>query len=104
MGRMLQRRIRFARMEPYLWAPGVTLPAASQKLGEELRERAGMEARIEALEGQLEVFEHVYEMGSQRMGESRAAHETQIVEWIIIALLAGEALLMLVDVLLRHTR
>ena len=102
MHSVLHRRIRFARIEPYLWAPGRKLAAGSQKLGEELREKAAMEARIETVDGQLEVFEHVYEMGSQRMGESRAARDTQIVEWIIIALLAGEALLMLMDVFFKH--
>ena len=95
MGRVLQRRIRHARIEPHLCAPEVSLPASSQKLGEELREKARIEARLEAVDGQLEVFEHIYEMGGQRMGEYRAAHQEHILEWVIIVLLAAETLLML---------
>lgn len=95
MGRVLARRIRLARMEPLLYAPGVGLAAAGQKLGEELRERARVEARVETLDGQLEVFESVYEMSGQRMGEFRAAHQEQILEWVIVGLLALEVAVML---------
>ena len=81
--------------------PTPKLTTAAQKLGEELRERAGTEARAEIVDGQIEVFEHVYEMSSQRMGEYRAARQGHIMEWVIIVLLAAEALLMLAQTLLR---
>jgi uncharacterized Rmd1/YagE family protein len=71
------------------------LPAASQKLGEELRDKARTDARLENVDAQLEVFEGIYEMSGQRMGEYRAAHEEHVLEWIIIALLAAEMLLLL---------
>jgi hypothetical protein len=95
MGRVLERRIRLARIEPHLNEPDARLGAVGQKLGEELRGKAGVEARLEAVDGQLEVFEYVYELSGQRMGEFRAAHQEHVLEWVIIVLLAAEALLML---------
>jgi len=95
MNRVLKRRIHLARIEPHLYQPEAGLPATSQKLGEELREKARIEARLETVDGQLEVFEDIYEMSGQRMGEYRAAHQEHILEWVIIVLLAAELLLML---------
>jgi uncharacterized Rmd1/YagE family protein len=53
--------------------------------------------RLETADGQLEVFEGVYEMSGQRMGEYRAAREEHVLEWVIILLLAAELLLLLVQ-------
>jgi hypothetical protein len=97
--RTLQRRIRLARIEPLLFEPEPSLPPAGQKLGQQMREQARLEARLETLDGQLEVFEGIYEMSSQRLGEFRAAHQEHHLEWIIIVLLAAEALLMLAQTL-----
>jgi hypothetical protein len=94
MNRTLQRRIRLARIEPHLYDPEVSLPAASQKLGEELREKARADARLETVDSQLEVFEDIYEMSGQRMGEYRAAEVEKALEWIIIILIALEVLLL----------
>jgi hypothetical protein len=102
MARTLQRRERYARIEPHLYAPSSALAAAGQKLGEDLRERTRMEARAEAVDGQLEVFEHIYEMASQRLGEYRAARSGQIMEVIIIVLLSMETLLMLFQLLFKR--
>jgi hypothetical protein len=95
MSRALERRIRMARIEPHLYEPDARLPAASQKLGEELREKARIESRLETVDAQIEVFEDIYEMGGQRMGEFRASAEEHVLEWIIIVLLGGELLLLL---------
>jgi hypothetical protein len=95
MNQVLQRRIRLARIGPHLYEPEASLPAASQKLGEELREKARTEARLETVDAQIEVFEDIYEMSGQRMGEYRAARQEHVLEWIIIVLLAAEMLLML---------
>ena len=95
MNRTLQRRIRLARIEPHLYDPEAGLPAASQKLGEELRDKARMDARLETVDAQLEVFEGIYEMSGQRMGEFRAAQKEGMLEWLIIALLAAELVLLL---------
>jgi hypothetical protein len=99
MDRLLRRRMRHARIEPHLFAPDEDLPAAGHKLGEALRETMRAEARLETVDGQLEVFEHVYEMASQRLGEFRASHNEHVLEWVIIVLLAAETLLMLVATL-----
>jgi hypothetical protein len=101
MERAFLRRIRFARIEPHLGSPDASMPIATQKLGEELREKTAVETRAEAVDGQLEVFEHIYEMTSQRMGEYKAARQGHIMEWVIIVLLGAEALLMLLQTLLR---
>ena len=96
MNQTFARRIRFARIEPHLYEPEATLPAVSRKLGEELRDKARIETRLETVDGQLEVFEHMYEMSGQRMGEYRAAREEHVLEWVIIVLLAAELVLLLV--------
>jgi hypothetical protein len=98
MNRVLQRRIRLARIEPHLYEPGADLTAAGRKLGEELREKTRSEARLETVDGQLEVFEGIYEMSGQRMGEYRAARQEHVLEWIIIVLLAAEMLLLLAQI------
>lgn len=102
MGRILQHRICAARMEQHLYEATPAIAGTAQKLAEELRERARIEQRMEALDTQLEVAEGVYEMAAQRIGEFTAAHEGQRIEWIIIVLLGAEAILMLFDVLMKH--
>ncbi len=102
MSRTLQRRQSYARIEPHLHAAAATLPAAGQRLGQELRERTRTEARAEAVDGQLEVFEHIYEMASQRLGEYRAARSGHIMELIIIVLLGMETLLMLFQLVFKR--
>lgn len=102
MGRALGRRIRFARLEPHLLAPDASLRAAAQTLGSSLRDKTAVESRAEALDAQLEVFDHIYELASPRMGESRDAHEGQRIEWIIIWLLVAEVALSLFQLVVRH--
>ncbi|MDP9050725.1 MAG: hypothetical protein M3O31_08385 [Acidobacteriota bacterium] len=102
MNNAFGRRIRYARIEPHLYEPGATLSAAGQKLGAELREKARIESRLETIDAQLEVYEHIYELGSQRLGEYRAAREEHVLEWIIIVLLAAELLALLAQMLLKH--
>jgi hypothetical protein len=98
MNCVLQRRIRLARIEPHLYEPGADLTEVGRKLGEELREKARSESRLETVDGQLEVFEGIYEMSGQRMGEYRAARQEHVLEWIIIVLLAAEMLLLLAQI------
>lgn len=93
----LQRRIRHVRIEPHLYRPAPNLPPIARKLGEQLRESAKVEDSLETIDGQLEVFEHIYEMSSQRIGEFRAARQEHTLEWVIIILLATETLLLLAD-------
>lgn len=99
MDRAFGRRIRYARIEPHLYEPGAALSAAGQKLGAELREKARIESRLETVDAQLEVYEHIYEMSSQRLGEYRASREEHTLEWIIIVLLAAELLTLVAQML-----
>jgi hypothetical protein len=99
MNQAFGRRIRYARIEPHLYEPDAELSAAGQKLGAELRERARIESRLEAVDAQLEVYEHVYEMSGQRLGEYRASHEEHKLEWIIIVLLAAELFALLAQMM-----
>lgn len=96
------RRIRYARIEPHLYEADAALSAAGQKLGAELREKARIESRLEAVDAQLEVYEHIYEMSGQRLGEYRAAHEEHNLEWIIIVLLGAELLALLAQMVWKY--
>jgi len=99
VNRTFSQRIHLARIEPHLNQPADTLPAAAHKLGAELREKSQIEARFETVDGQLEVFEYIYELSSQRIGEYKAAREEHTLEWIIIVLLAVESLMILAQLL-----
>ena len=100
MEQTLERRMRHARIEPLLYLPGYQLSVAAQKLGEELREKTRIEARCESVDSQIEVFEHVYEMASQRLGEFRDARYGHKLEWIIILLLAAEMVWLIAEFLM----
>lgn len=95
----LDWRITLAQIEPHVEAPDPGLPPLAQKIGEVLRVACDAGDRLATLDGQLEVFEHVYEMTSQRIGEFREAQRSNALEWTIVILLAGEALLLLLDLL-----
>ncbi|HEX3926941.1 MAG TPA: hypothetical protein VHW65_03000 [Gemmatimonadales bacterium] len=96
-----ERRIRFSRLAPGTWQPSPAVTGAGRRLGEELRARAGIDDRAEALDNDLEVFEHLYEMASQRMGEFRASHGEARLEWVIIGLLVLETLALIVGMMWR---
>lgn len=92
-------RMTCARLLPHLHRPALLLPALANQLGERLRERLRVEDRIEYVSQQLEVYDRVYEMVSQRLSDLRQSGEEQTLEWIIILLLAAETLLLLVGLL-----
>ncbi len=100
MEQTLKRRMRHARIEPRLVHPGYQRSVAAQKLGEELREKTRIEARCESVDSQIEVFEHVYEMASQRIGEFRDARYGHKLEWIIILLLTAELVWLMAEFLI----
>lgn len=102
--RMLTVRMRHARIAPRLLRPGAYLATLANQLGERLREKARIEDRLETLAGQLEVFERIYEMSSQRFSDFRTSRQEQTLEWIIILLLAAEVLLLLIEVYLAAER
>ena len=102
--RILSVRMRHARLVPRLLRPGTHLSTQANQLGERLRERTRIEDRLEAVASQLEAFERVYEMASQRFAEFRITKHETTLEWAIIVLLATETLLLLIDVLLHLER
>lgn len=95
--RVLQLRMRHARIEPHLYGPPARFARMPAQLGEALRENARCDERTEIADGQIEVQEYVYEMASQRMGEFRHARQGFVMEAIIIALLATEVVLIIVE-------
>jgi hypothetical protein len=102
--RMLAARMKHARLAPRLQRPGAHLSSLANQLGERLREHARVEDRLEHLAGQLEVFDRVYELSSQRASEFRIARQEKTLEWVIIVLLAAETLLLFIEVLLTLDR
>jgi hypothetical protein len=102
--RMLNVRMRHARIGPHLHRPGSHLSSLAIQLGERLREKTRIEERFEALDYQLEAFEQVYEMASLRFSEFTASRRETTLEWVIIVLLAAEVLLLLTEVLLQLER
>jgi hypothetical protein len=102
--RMLNVRMRHARIGPHLHRPGSHLSSLAIQLGERLREKTRIEERFEALDCQLEAFEQVYEMTSLRFGEFTASRRETTLEWVIIVLLSAEVILLLTEVLLQLER
>jgi hypothetical protein len=99
---VLQLRMRHVRAEPLVARAPVRFGRLAAELGEELREQARFEQRLEVLDGQIEVQEYVYELASQRLGEYRHAREGFIIEVVIVALLAAEVVLLLLDLWFSH--
>lgn len=99
MEQTLRRRMRHVRIEPHLYRPASHLPAAARDLGERLREESCVEDRLEIVDGQIESYESIYEMSSQRISEFRAARQGFILETVIIVLLAAETVLTLAELI-----
>jgi len=92
--RTLDRRVRHARIEPWLLGARAALPGEAGGAVERLREKARVEARLEAVDGQLEVYEYIYELANQRMSEHRHFRTERALEIAIVVLLAAELALM----------
>ncbi len=99
MEQTLRRRMRLARITPHLHQPRAYLSPLANQLLDRLREKNHVEDRAEALAAQLEVFERIYEMTSQKIGDFTAARKERTLEWVIIVLLAAEVVLLLIDIL-----
>ena len=96
-GHVFDRRIRYVRIEPHLYSPAATLPALAQQLGEELREKARVEDRLESLDGKTEVFEYIYELAGQRISDYSHFRRGIFLELLIVVFLAFEVGLMAVE-------
>lgn len=89
------RRIRLSKLERSLIKTQAVLPRYARRLAARLRTKLDVESRNETLDGQIEVYEYVYEMANQRMGEYRNFRREYVLEILIVLLLAGELALMM---------
>jgi hypothetical protein len=92
----LSRRMRCARIEPGLLAPLLPASDGARKLGERLREQLEIEGRLETLDGQIEVYEDLYELANQRLSDYSHFFREMIVEVLIVVLLALEVGMMVI--------
>lgn len=96
-GRRVQRtflwREKVARIASAIAMPDERLGSTATRIARVLRRKYSLHRRLSALDEKVEVFEHVYEMASQRLGESRAAFNESRLEVVIIVLLAIEVVL-----------
>ena len=98
MSRMvLTRRIRLAKLERPLYRCQAPLPLPARKLAARLRAKFDVDDRAETLDGQIEVYEYIYEMANQRLGEYKNFRREYILEILIVVLLASEVVLMILD-------
>ena len=98
--RVVEWRIRAARLESRLLRPGPALTPAGRRAGETLREKAELEERLETLDGQLEVYEYIYEGVNQRLSDYVTARREYIVELAIVVLLAAETVFVVAELFL----
>jgi hypothetical protein len=97
--RVLTLRARLARLTSYVLTPHIHPPTLASQIGERIRERARMANRVDALDGQLEVFEHVYESCGERASDFMLARAGHTLEWVIIVLLLSQTILLAAELL-----
>jgi hypothetical protein len=86
-------RARLARIAPHVHCPHLHPPTLASQAAERLRERTQLLHRHEFLEGQIEVFEDVYDRCGQRASDYMLARSSNTLEWVLIILLAAQILL-----------
>jgi len=86
-------RARLAKIAPQVYCPHVHPPTLASQVCERLRERTRMEHRHEILDEQIEVFEEVYGMCSERVSDFILTRSGNTLEWVIIVLLLFQLLL-----------
>ncbi|MBL8898431.1 MAG: hypothetical protein JNM84_12415 [Planctomycetes bacterium] len=97
--RVLALRMRLSRLAPRALLPHVHPPTLASQLAERLRERARLPERLEHLREKLELQFHAVELASQRFSDYALARTGHTLEWVIIVLLAGQTILLLVELL-----
>lgn len=90
-------RTRFVRLVPLVNRPPVYPPTLASQISERLRERTRLADRLDFADGQLEVFERVYELCAERSSEFVLARKGHVLEWIIIVFLAFQTLLLVLE-------
>ncbi len=93
------RRIRLSKLERPLTKCQFPLAPSARKLAVRLRAAFDIHDRAETLDGQIEVYEYIYEMANQRMGEYGNFRKEYLLEILIIFLLAAELCVMIADFL-----
>jgi len=99
MTQTLTRRMRLTRIAPHLAQAQARLSPLANQLKDRLREKTCVEDRIEGVAAQLDVFERVYEMSSQRISDYKSSRQSHTLEWVIIVLLAAETLILFIELL-----
>ena len=96
---ILSLRARLARITPHVLHPHVHPPTLASQVGERIRERIRMTQRVEFIDGQIEVFERIYESCGQRASDFMLARRSHTLEWVIILLLLTQTILLSVDLM-----
>ncbi len=96
------RRIRLAKLELPLAKCQALLPLFARKLAARLRVKFDSAQRAETLDGQIEVYEYIYEMASQRMGEYGNFRKEYILEILIVVILACELIVGILEYLTHY--
>lgn len=103
LGKRFQNAIslqaRLSRIIPSIVQPAQYPPTLESQLHERLRERMRQEDRLEVLEKQLDIFQRVYEMCGQRSSDFMLTRSGNLLEWIIILLLAVQTIMAMIDYL-----
>ena len=97
--RVIGLQARLARLVPQVHRPLIHPPTLASQVSERLRERTRIIDRLEFVGGQIEVFDHVYEMCSQRASDYMHSRKGHTLEMIIIAILVASFILQMVDLL-----
>ena len=90
-------RGRFVRLVPLVHRPPVYPPTLASQISERLRERTRITDRLEFCDGQLELYERVYDLCAERSSEFALARKGHVLEWIIIVFLAFQTLLLVLE-------
>ena len=91
------RRMQFARLEPCLEKPSITLASPARRLAGELAAQAEVVERLHWVDDKLEVYEDLYELANDRLSEfAYFVREYRLEAWIIV-LLVVECVLMSVE-------
>ena len=96
--RMALRRIRFARLAPRLEKAPQGLSGPTRRLFSELAQQADVVDRLRSLDDRLEVFEDLYELANDRLGELSYFQKEHRLEAWILAMLLVEVFLMLFEI------
>jgi hypothetical protein len=96
--RMALRRIRFARLSPRLEKASVTLAGPIRRLVYELAQQAEIVDRLHSVDDRLEVFEDLYELANDRLGEFGYFQKENRLETWILAVLFLEVAIMLFEI------